>query len=101
MRYDELRDILKSQLPGNEVKIKYIYARNAFEGACKYFINDREFLMISSTNIQFTQGIVLTVTDISQIKELLETPVKQRLSDEMLEQQEKIDREVSHAKSIS
>ncbi|MEY2374796.1 hypothetical protein AB3X83_04355 [Lentilactobacillus buchneri] len=54
MRYDEFEDILKSQLPGNEVKIKYIYARNSFEGACKYFINDREFLMISSTNIQFT-----------------------------------------------
>lgn len=101
MRYDELRDILKSQLPGNEVKIKYIYARNSFEGACKYFINGRGLLAISASNVQFNQGIVLTVNDISRIKELLETPVKQRLSNEMLEKQEKIDREVNHAKGIS
>lgn len=91
MRYDELRDYLKQQMPSNDVEMKYIYARNNFNGAAKYFIDGLEAFTIYPADIKFGKSMYYSIGDFEKINELLQTPLDDRLTEDIRHKQERID----------
>lgn len=90
MRYDELRDYFKQKLPSNDVEMKYIYARNNFNGAAKYFVDELESFIIYPDGIRFAKGIYYNSDDVEKINELLQTPFDDRLTEDMRHKQERM-----------